>query len=66
MDYTYHGDRIAKAMNSQYVKQPCRAVRRKSDNKCIRGKNANMLVEFEDGKKVVVTAYVLRKIKRDE
>lgn len=31
--------------------------------KCIRGRNANMLVEFEDNNKVVIPARMLRKIK---
>ena len=61
MDYIYHGDKLAKLY--KWAKQQCKAVRRK-DGKCIRGKNSNMLVEFEDGTKVVVLARLLRKIKK--
>jgi hypothetical protein len=39
----------------------CKAVLR-ADGKCIRGKNGSMLVSFS-GKKVVVIARLLRKIK---
>jgi hypothetical protein len=38
----------------------CSAVRNEKD-KCIRGKNSNMLVKFENGEKVVVLARQLRK-----
>lgn len=41
---------------------PCRAVRR-ANGKCIRGRNANMLVEFPDGVKMVILARRLKKIK---
>ena len=34
------------------------------DGKCIRGKNGNMLVEFETGEKVVVLGRLLRKAKK--
>ena len=61
MDYTYHGDKLAK-IESQYAGKECKAVRRE-DNKCIRGRNSNMLVEFENGDVVVIPARMLRKIK---
>lgn len=57
-DYKYIGDKIT---GPKFKGQPCSAVRR-PDGKCIRGKNGNMLVEFE-GRKVVVIARLLRKIK---
>ena len=58
MDYIYHGDKLTDA---QYKKQPCKAVR--INNKCVRGANSNMLVEFENGTQVVIMARTLRKIK---
>lgn len=58
-EYTYRGDRLT---SSALAGQTCRAVRR-PDGKCIRGANANMLVEFETGAKHVVLARQLRKIK---
>lgn len=58
MVYTYLGDRHTGQL---FKGKPCTAVKR-ADGKCIRGKNGNMLVEF-DGKKVVVIARLLRKIK---
>jgi len=61
MEYIYHGDKLAKGF-SQYAGKECKAVRR-SDGKCIRGKNSNMLVEFEGGVKVVILARMLRKVK---
>lgn len=59
MDYMYLGDR---STDPKYKGQPCNAVRR-PDGKCIRGRNGNMLVEFEDGLKSVIVARLLRKIK---
>jgi len=59
MDYIYHG---SKDTDPAYRKQPCRAVRNAA-GKCIRGRNSNMLVEFENGQKAVVMARQLRKIK---
>ncbi len=61
MEYMYLGDRMAKLTGSPYVGKPCQAVRR--DTKCIRGRNSNMLVAFEDGTQQVVPARMLRKIK---
>lgn len=62
MEYIYHGDRFAKALESRFVKQPCKAIR-KENGKCYRGKNSNMLVEFACGTKVIILARMLRKIK---
>jgi len=62
MDYIYHGDKLAKRY-SAYAGQYCKAVRRQ-DGKCIRGRNANMLVEFSCGTRVVVLARMLRKLKK--
>jgi hypothetical protein len=59
MEYTYRGDKLT---DEKYKQQPCNAVRR-SNGKCIRGKNGNMLVRFEDGNTVVVLARQLRKIR---
>lgn len=42
MDYIYLGDRLTRP---ELRRMPCRAVRR-SDGKCIRGRNGNMLVEL--------------------
>ena len=42
---------------------PCRAGRR-SDGKCIRGRNGNMLVEFDGVGKCVILGRLLRKIKK--
>lgn len=39
MDYIYLGDRLTRP---ELRRMPCRAVRR-SDGKCIRGRNGNML-----------------------
>ena len=57
-EYTYRGDRFTDELLKG---KECKAVRR-NDGKCIRGKNSNMLVEF-DGVKTVVLARQLRKIK---
>lgn len=58
MDYIYLGDRNT---DPRYKGQPCDAVRR--NNKCIRGRNGNMLVRFYDGRQVTVVARLLRKVK---
>lgn len=55
--YTYIGDKLT---DSTYRGQNCKAVLR-PDLKCIRGRNSNMLVEF-NGVKVVVLAKRLRAI----
>lgn len=57
-EYIYRGDRFT---DEKYRGKECKAVRR-PDGKCIRGRNSNMLVEFE-GEKVNVLARQLRKIK---
>lgn len=57
--YLYLGDRLT---DNRYRGQRCVAVRR-ADGKCIRGKNGNMLVEFEGGERVVVIGRLLRKVK---
>lgn len=59
MMYIYRGDRLT---DPKYRDQACTAVRR-TDGKCIRGKNGNMLVQFENGGVVNVVARQLRKIK---
>ena len=61
MEYIYHGDKLAKLLHSPYAGKPCKAIRR--NGKCIRGRNSNMLVKFEDGKLQVIPARMLRKIK---
>lgn len=58
MDYRYLGDRLTDPALKGAL---CSAVRR--DGKCIRGRNSNMLVEFEDGARRVVLARLLRKVK---
>lgn len=62
MEYLYLGDRLTDAALKGCT---CRAVRR-ADGRCIRGRNGNMLVEFDDGRRVVVVARLLRKVKTDE
>lgn len=57
-EYIYIGDRNTWDF---YKGRSCKAVRR-PDGKCIRGKNGNMLVDF-DGNEAVVVARLLRKIK---
>ena len=56
--YIYRGDRFT---DDKWKGRRCKAVRR-PDGKCIRGKNGNMLVDFE-GHRVVVLARQLIKIK---
>lgn len=58
MEYIYLGDRNT---DDGLRKQHCNAIRK--NGKCIRGRNGSMLVEFEDGKKMVVVARLLRKKK---
>lgn len=57
-EYIYRGDRFT---DPALKGKQCNAVRR-PDGKCIRGKNGNMLVNF-DGTEVVVLARQLRKVK---
>lgn len=59
-EYIYLGDRLTRP---ELRRKPCRAVRR-SNGKCIRGRNGNMLVEFDEIGKVVVLGRLLRKIKK--
>lgn len=60
--YVYRGDRLAKL--GPYAGRTCRGVLQ-LNGKCIRGKNGNMLVDF-DGTKVVVLARQLRKLNKDK
>jgi len=55
--YQYLGDRNTDPVLKQ---ARCVAVKR-TDGKCIRGKNGSMLVEFEDGTRHVVVGRMLRK-----
>lgn len=56
--YTYLGDKLTRPDLKRAI---CRAVHN-DRGKCIRGKNGNMLVELEDGKRVVVLGRMLRKV----
>lgn len=56
MAYMYLGDRFTDVKFKMAV---CTAVK-SGNSKCIRGRNGNMLVEF-NGEKVVVIARLLRK-----
>lgn len=58
MEYRYLGDRNT---DPGLKLQLCRAIRR-TDGKCIRGKNGSMMVEFEDGRKMVIVGRLLRKL----
>jgi hypothetical protein len=58
MEYTYRGDRFTR---DQLKGARCKAVRN-NRGKCIRGRNSNMLVRFEDGTTVNVLARQLRKL----
>jgi hypothetical protein len=57
MEYVYLGDRNTDPTIKNTM---CRAVRR-ADGKCIRGRNGSMLVELQNGQKLVVTGRLLRK-----
>jgi hypothetical protein len=59
MQYTYLGDKNTAA---EWKGVFCKAVRR-ADGKCIRGKNGSMLVQLNDGRKMVVIGRLLRKKK---
>lgn len=59
-EYIYLGDKLTRP---DLRRMPCRAVRH-INNKCIRGRNSNMLVEFPAIGKVVVLARLLRKIRK--
>lgn len=56
--YIYRGDKLTDPALKGIV---VTAVRR-ADGKCIRGRNANMLVQTEDGRRIVVLARQLRKV----
>jgi hypothetical protein len=58
-EYTYLGDRHS---DSRLKGRYCDAVRQ-TDGKCVRGRNGNMLVEF-NGRRTVVVARLLRKNKK--
>ncbi len=58
MEYTYLGDRMT---DPALKDKTCRAIRH-LNGKCVRGKNGNMLVEFDDGRQVNVIGRLLRKI----
>lgn len=62
MEYIYLGDRNTDPL---LKKMPCTAVLR-ADGKCIRGKNGSMLVQMNDGKKMIVTGRLLRKKTRNQ
>jgi hypothetical protein len=56
-EYTYRGDRFTRP---ELRGMRCQAVRR-ADGKCTRGRNGNMLVQFDGGERHVVLARQLRK-----
>jgi hypothetical protein len=58
MEYIYIGD---KQSDLKYKGKLCKAIR--VNDKCVRGKNTNMLVEFEDSAQVVILARLLRKLR---
>lgn len=60
MDYIYLGDRLTRP---ELRRMPCRAVRR-SNGKCIRGRNGNMLVEFPGIGKVVILGSIIAKTQK--
>lgn len=62
MTYKYLGDRFT---DPKYKGMLCDAVK-KPNGKCIRGRNGNFLVKFENSETVVVVGRLLRKIKTDK
>lgn len=56
--YTYLGDRMT---DPALKGATCSAVLRE-DGKCIRGRNGNMLVRFDNGLEHVVIGRLLRKV----
>ena len=58
-DYIYRGDRFT----CEYWKGREVSAVRRPDGKCIRGRNSNMLVVDQSGRRCVVLARQLRKIK---
>lgn len=59
MEYVYVGDRLT---SPDWRGMPVNAVRR-TDGKCVRGKNGSMLVETVDGRRCVVLGRLLVKRK---
>jgi hypothetical protein len=59
MEYVYRGDRLT---DLEFKNKLCCAIRK--NGKCIRGKNGNMLVQFENGVVVNIPGRQLRKIKK--
>lgn len=57
-EYRYLGDRLTDKTLRDGL---CQAVRR-ADGRCIRGRNGNMLVQFEGGRRAVVLGRRLRKL----
>lgn len=57
MTYRYLGDRWTRP---ELKGARCSAVRR-TDGRCIRGRNGSMLVQFENGETHVVVGRLLRK-----
>lgn len=56
----YRGDRwTAEELRGVFCTLP-----KRKDGKCIRGRNGNILVQLEDGRRVVVAGRQLRKIPR--
>jgi hypothetical protein len=60
-EYFYIGDKNTSGILKG---RSCNAVRQY--NKCVRGRNGNMLVEFNTGEKHVVLARLLRKIEKQK
>jgi hypothetical protein len=61
VSYVYRGDRWTAPERKGAT---CDAVRR-SDGKCIRGRNGSMLVRFHDGQVAVVIGRQLRRLDRN-
>ena len=57
VEYRYIGDRLS---DPRLKGKECRAVRR--NDKCVRGRNGSMLVEFPNIGKVVLIGRLLRKL----
>jgi hypothetical protein len=58
MEYVYLGDR---STNPALKGKECKAIRR-TNGKCIRGKNGSMLVLFRNNESHVIIGRLLRKI----
>jgi gluconate kinase len=61
-DYIYSGDRLT---DSRLKNLKCNAIRRE-DGKCIRGRNGNMLIIFENGERCIILARRLKKIRYEK